>query len=49
MTFNSLVVDFLQDFQINWVKLYGPIYRFWRGSQPVVALSSPEAVEVLSI
>ncbi|XP_057367005.1 cytochrome P450 4C1-like [Daphnia carinata] len=30
---------------IDWVKQYGPIYRVWLCTRPIVALSSPELVQ----
>ena len=34
-----------QEFQSDWVKRYGPIYRLWLGPFPIVFIASPELME----
>ena len=37
--------EFLKRIHFEWVEKYGSIYRFWAGTNPMVAISSPELME----
>ena len=37
--------EFLIRIHFEWVEKYGNIYRFWAGTNPMVAISSPELME----
>nr|CAH0103138.1 unnamed protein product [Daphnia galeata] len=39
--------EFLQTLHVKWVEQYGRIYRTWRGSTAIVAISSPQHIERL--
>jgi cytochrome P450 family 4 len=42
----NLKIDFLKMTTIDWVQKYGPMYRVWLSTRPIVMLSSPELVQV---
>jgi cytochrome P450 family 4 len=42
----NLKIDFLKMTTIDWVQKYGPMYRVWLCTRPIVMLSSPELVQV---
>ena len=41
-----LLVEFLKIVHIDWTQKFGPIFRAWGGLRPIVAISSPEFMEV---
>ena len=43
-----LLIEFLQTLHVKWVEQYGRIYRTWRGRTAIVAISSPQHIEVLN-
>jgi hypothetical protein len=44
-----LLIEFLQTLHVKWVEQYGRIYRTWRGRTAIVAISSPQHIEVFKI
>ncbi len=47
--FFLLFVEFLHTLHVKWVEQYGRIYRTWRGSSAIVAISSPQHIEVYKL